>query len=89
MDKSKIIDDTIQVTNINKDGKFFEKGIIYTNLTYSIVSRIEARSEVNKLEIELDVNTDIYPMEKDAYYAMAIASSVNLDGSEEFDLFRY
>ena len=53
------------------------------------MSRIEARSEVNKLEIELDVNTDIYPMEKDAYYAMAIASSVNLDGSEEFDLFRY
>ena len=44
---------------------------------------------MNKLEIELDVNTDIYPMEKDAYYAMAIASSVNLDGSEDFDLFRY
>jgi len=26
MDRAKIIDDTIQVTNINKDGKFFEKG---------------------------------------------------------------
>jgi len=25
MDRAKIIDDTIQVTNINKDGKFFEK----------------------------------------------------------------
>jgi len=41
------------------------------------VSRIEAKSEVNKLEIELDINTDIYPMEKDAYYAMALASSLN------------
>ena len=26
MDKVKIIDETIQVTNINKDGKYFEKG---------------------------------------------------------------
>lgn len=56
---------------------------------YSLVSRISARSEVNKLEIELDVNTDIYPMEKDAYYALAIASSVNMDGSEDFDYMRY
>ena len=28
-------------------------------------------------------------MEKDAYYAMCIASSVNLDGSEDFDIFKY
>lgn len=27
-----------------------------------LVSRIAARSQVNRLEIELDVNTDIYPM---------------------------
>ena len=44
---------------------------------------------MNKLEVQLDVNTDIYPMEKDAYYAMCIASSINTDGSEEFDIFRY
>ena len=42
-----------------------------------------------KIDIELDVNTDIYPMEKDSYYSMVIASSVNLDGSEEFDILRY
>ena len=28
-------------------------------------------------------------MDKDGYYAMCIASSVNTDGSEEFDIFRY
>jgi hypothetical protein len=28
MDKSRLIDDTIQVTNINREGKFFEKGIL-------------------------------------------------------------
>jgi hypothetical protein len=44
---------------------------------------------VLKLEIQLDVNTDIYPMEKDGYYSMAIASSINQDGSEEFDFFKY
>ena len=58
-------------------------------LMTSIVSRIEAKSEVNKLEIELDVNTDIYPMEKDSYYAMALATSLSPDGSEEFDIFQY
>ena len=49
MDRVKLIDDTILVTSINKDGKFFEKG----KLTVIIwaVSRIEARSEVIKLDI--------------------------------------
>ena len=28
-------------------------------------------------------------MEKDGYYSMAIASSINQDGSEEFDFFKY
>ncbi len=42
-----------------------------------------------KIDIELDVNTDIYPMEKDAYYSMVLANSVNQDGSEDFDILRY
>ena len=58
-------------------------------LKQPIVSRILARSEVNKFDIELDVNTDIYPMENQAYYAMALASSLNADSSEEFDVFQY
>jgi hypothetical protein len=44
---------------------------------------------VNKLEIELDVNTDIYPMEKGQHYAMIIATSLTQDASEEFDIFQY
>lgn len=35
------------------------------------------------------MNTDIYPMEKGSYYAMALASSLNQDGSEDFDIFQY
>ena len=54
-----------------------------------IVSRIEAKSQIMKIDIELDVNTDIYPMEKDAYYSMVLANSVNQDGTEDFDILRY
>jgi hypothetical protein len=53
------------------------------------VSRILAHSKVNKLQIELDVNTEIYPMEENAFYKMVIASSVNSDGSDQFDIIRY
>jgi hypothetical protein len=32
-DRQKIIDDTIKVTNVNKDGKYFEKGKWYLSFT--------------------------------------------------------
>ena len=44
---------------------------------------------MHKLEIELDVNTDIYPMQKGAFYALVLANSLTADGVEEFDLFRH
>jgi len=78
MDSQKLIEDTIKIDAINKDGKVFER-----------VSRICATSEVNKLAIELDVNTEIYQMEKDVYYKMVLASSVNADGSDQFDIIRF
>ena len=42
----------------------------------------------NNFEIELDVNTDIYPMQKDCTYAMVIANSLTADGNQGFDLFK-
>ena len=42
-----------------------------------------------KLSIELDINTDIYPVEQDGYYKFVLASSVNSDGSEGFDVMKY
>ncbi len=53
------------------------------------VSRVVARSEVMKIDVEFDVNSDIYPMEEGAYYSMVLANSVNLDGSSDFDILRY
>jgi len=41
---------------------------------------------VNRLEIELDVNTDIYPMANGEFYKLVLASSVNADGSDTFDI---
>ena len=53
------------------------------------MSRVVARSEVMKIDIEFDVNSDIYPMEEGSYYSMVLANSVNLDGSADFDILRY
>ena len=53
------------------------------------MSRIAARSQVNRLEIELDVNTDIYPMAQNEFYKLVLASSVNADGSDNFDIIQY
>jgi hypothetical protein len=58
-------------------------------LILNVVSRISAHSVLNKLSVELDVNTEIYPMEKGEFYKMVIASSVSADGSENFDVIRY
>ena len=44
---------------------------------------------MNRLEIELDVNTDIYPMAAGEFYKMVLASSVNADGSDNFDIIQY
>ena len=54
-----------------------------------LVSRITAEARVNKLSIELDINSDIYPMEEHAFYKMVLATSVNADGSDVFDVMRY
>ena len=42
---------------------------------------------MNKLQIELDVNTDLYPMTKGAYYALVLTNSLTPDGAENYDLF--
>ena len=44
---------------------------------------------MNKLSIELDINSDIYPMEDKAFYKMVLATSVNADGSDTFDIMKY
>ena len=53
------------------------------------MSRISGKSQVNRLDIELDVNTEIYPMAQNDFYKLVLASSVNADGSDSFDIIQY
>ena len=64
------------------------KVCIPISININLVSRVVARSEVMKIDVELDVNTDIYPMEEGAYYSMVLANSVNLDGTPDYDVLR-
>ena len=72
---------------INNDKKVFDKGKYWFNFNDK-VSRITGETLVSHFEIELDVNTDIYPMKVSENYDICIANSLTADGNEEFDLFR-
>ncbi|CAK9140458.1 unnamed protein product [Ilex paraguariensis] len=47
----------------------------------SPVSRIEAQSEEDDMYMQLDVNSDLYPMHIGEKYRMVLAQTLNLDGS--------
>lgn len=51
---------------------------------YDRVSRIKGVSEgAGNMMFTLDVNTELYPIEKNDHLTLAIASSLNLDGSKD------
>lgn len=62
-------DDVIMVDRIDPDGKKYDK-----------VSRIEARSEEYNMEMQVDLNTEIYPVRVGERFRMAITPSLHLDG---------
>uniref|UniRef100_A0A5B6Z037 Putative DNA-directed RNA polymerases II, IV and V subunit 8B-like n=1 Tax=Davidia involucrata TaxID=16924 RepID=A0A5B6Z037_DAVIN len=63
-------DDIIKVDRVDADGKKFDK-----------VSRIEAQSEEDDMQVLLDVNTEIYPVHAGQKFRMALAPTLNLDGT--------
>ncbi|KAG5538902.1 hypothetical protein RHGRI_019446 [Rhododendron griersonianum] len=65
-----LFDDAIKVDRLDPDGKKFDK-----------VSRIEAQSEEKDMHIQLDVNTEVYPIRVGEKFRMALAPTLNLDGS--------
>lgn len=64
--------DIFKVIQIDPDGKKFDK-----------VSRIEAQSEQLDMYMQLDVNTEIYPMHAGEKFAMSLASTLDLDGTPD------
>eukprot|EP00829_Urostomides_striatus_P008433 TRINITY_DN1927_c0_g1_i1.p2 TRINITY_DN1927_c0_g1~~TRINITY_DN1927_c0_g1_i1.p2 ORF type:complete len:135 (+),score=77.46 TRINITY_DN1927_c0_g1_i1:64-468(+) len=76
MQKDILLDDTIKVVALNKEGKFFES-----------VTRIDAESQRYDIKLQIDINTDIYPVEQNGNYSFCIARTLNLDGTEGKDNF--
>ncbi|KAJ8898973.1 hypothetical protein K2173_008475 [Erythroxylum novogranatense] len=67
-----MFDDIFVVDKLDPDGKKFDK-----------VSRIEARSQNCEMFMHLDVNTEIYPMAVGDKFTMALAHTLNLDGTPD------
>lgn len=51
------------------------------------VSRIEARSEQFDMYMQLDVNTEVYPMKPGDKFTMVLASTLSLDGTPDSGFF--
>jgi DNA-directed RNA polymerase I, II, and III subunit RPABC3 len=47
------------------------------------VSRVEARSEQLAMYMQLDVATDVYPMQPNEKFNMVLAPTLNLDGTPD------
>ncbi|XP_044473897.1 DNA-directed RNA polymerases II, IV and V subunit 8B-like [Mangifera indica] len=67
-----LFEDIFVVDKIDPDGKKFDK-----------VCRIEARSQNCDMYMLLDVNVDIYPMRVGDKFALALAHTLNLDGTPD------
>ncbi|XP_062147673.1 DNA-directed RNA polymerases II, IV and V subunit 8B-like [Alnus glutinosa] len=75
-----LFDDIFRVERVNPDGKKFDK-----------VTRIEARSEKCGMFMQLDVNTEIYPIDKEERFLMALSTTLSLEGGRQSlaDKFEY
>ncbi|GAB4848256.1 hypothetical protein Ancab_002923 [Ancistrocladus abbreviatus] len=67
-----LFEDTFNILRIDPDGKKFDK-----------VSRIEGQSDRFDAYILLDVNIDIYPINKDKRYTIGLATTLDLDGTPD------
>ncbi len=72
MQKDVLLDDTVKIVALNKEGKFFES-----------VTRVDAESQMYDIKIQLDINTDIYPVELNAHYSFCVARTLSLEGGED------
>jgi len=71
-----LFEDIFDIKDIDKDGKKFEK-----------VSRINGVSENYEMELILDVNVDIYPIEINSKLSFALASTLDLEGAPDDGVF--
>ncbi|KAF5375007.1 hypothetical protein D9758_000125 [Tetrapyrgos nigripes] len=74
-----VFDDMFDISDIDKEGKKFDR-----------VSRLYAHSQNYDVELTLDYNTELFPLQKGQKFALALASSLatgapsaNADATEE------
>ncbi|KAJ7597189.1 hypothetical protein C8J56DRAFT_919452 [Mycena floridula] len=60
-----VFDDIFTISNIDKDGKKFDR-----------VSRLIAHSKNYDMDLTLDFNVELFPLQKDENFALALASSL-------------
>ncbi|KIM85403.1 hypothetical protein PILCRDRAFT_817415 [Piloderma croceum F 1598] len=65
-----VFDDIFTINAIDKEGKKFER-----------VSRLYAHSKNYDMDLTLDYNTELFPLQSDQSFALALASSLARGGS--------
>mmetsp|Transcript_40185 Transcript_40185/g.89160 ORF Transcript_40185/g.89160 Transcript_40185/m.89160 type:complete len:154 (-) Transcript_40185:913-1374(-) len=65
-----LFDDIFEVVRQDPDGKKFDK-----------VSRYQCKSDLFECDMTLDVNIDVYPLQLNSKYQVALASTLYLDGT--------
>lgn len=65
-----LFEDIFEVLDVDKEGKRFDK-----------VSRFVCKGDLYEMDLTLDVNNEIYPLEKNGKFALALASTLNLDST--------
>eukprot|EP00850_Spirogloea_muscicola_P013486 SM000091S24644 [mRNA] locus=s91:493486:494553:- [translate_table: standard] len=71
-----LFEDIFAVRDVDPGGKKFDK-----------VSRFIGHSEQFDMDLLLDVNVDVYPLQRDDKFALALAPTLNLDGSQDEGFF--
>eukprot|EP01101_Sappina_pedata_P008057 TRINITY_DN4395_c0_g1_i1.p1 TRINITY_DN4395_c0_g1~~TRINITY_DN4395_c0_g1_i1.p1 ORF type:complete len:146 (-),score=58.04 TRINITY_DN4395_c0_g1_i1:92-529(-) len=67
-----LFEDIFEVQDADKGGRKFDK-----------VSRLECVSEVHGMQLTLDINYDVYPIQKGERFTLVLMSSLNPDGGAE------
>ena len=66
-----LFDDLFAVKDVDPDGKKFDR-----------VSRFHCHSESFKMDMLIDVNTQIYPLEMNDKFRLILCTTLNEDGTE-------
>ncbi|OIR58347.1 MAG: DNA-directed RNA polymerases I, II, and III subunit RPABC3 [Amphiamblys sp. WSBS2006] len=60
-----VLEDVLEVTGMDREGKFFER-----------VSRIDGKTEGTAMDITLDINTEIYPVETNDKFSLVLTEKI-------------